>query len=201
VSVFKDNHLKTQIGEGLELWVPIWHSGMPEAFLTHVWSAQEAFKKKGYFKAYEENNEAYVELRGKIMSAKTFTQVVWRLRDVPPSHHVPKQCGWAGAVLHHECAEKAPMHKHSSVCAACRTDQLLHLTTAMPVLQPKREGRHDSHECGFSRGWSSQSRSSDVPTYVAGSVQPSQERIESHVCTKHGGAYTSIYHTQHTRLS
>ncbi len=27
-------------------------------------------KKKGYVKAYEENNEAYVELRGKIKSAK-----------------------------------------------------------------------------------------------------------------------------------
>ena len=33
-------------------------------------SAREAIKKKGYFKAYEENNKAYVELRGKIKSAK-----------------------------------------------------------------------------------------------------------------------------------
>ncbi len=33
-------------------------------------SAQEAIEKKGYFKAYKENNEAYVELRGKIKSAK-----------------------------------------------------------------------------------------------------------------------------------
>ena len=33
-------------------------------------SAQEAIKKKEYFKAYEENNEAYVELCGKTKSAK-----------------------------------------------------------------------------------------------------------------------------------
>ena len=66
VSAYKDNHLKTQISEGMELRVPIWHSGTHEAFLIHVGSAQEAIKKKGYFKAYEENNEAYVELRGKI---------------------------------------------------------------------------------------------------------------------------------------
>lgn len=70
VSAYKDNHLKTQIGEGMELRVPIWHSGTCEAFLIHVGSAREAIEKKGYFKAYEENNEAYVELRGKIKSAK-----------------------------------------------------------------------------------------------------------------------------------
>ena len=43
---------------------------MRKAFLIHVRLAQEAIKKKGYFKAYEENNEAYVELHGKIKSAK-----------------------------------------------------------------------------------------------------------------------------------
>ncbi len=70
VSAFKDNHLKMQIGKGMELHVPIWHSGMWEAFLIHVGSAQEAIKKKGYFKAFKENTEAYVELCGKIKSAK-----------------------------------------------------------------------------------------------------------------------------------
>ena len=43
---------------------------MRKAFLIHVRLAQEAIKKKGYFKAYKENNEAYVELCGKIKSAK-----------------------------------------------------------------------------------------------------------------------------------
>ncbi len=33
VSAYKDNHLKTQIVEGMELQVPIWHSGMCKAFL------------------------------------------------------------------------------------------------------------------------------------------------------------------------
>ncbi len=70
MSAYKDNHIKTQIGEGMELRVSIWHSGTREAFLIHVGSAREAIEKKGYFKAYEENNEAYVELRGKIKSAK-----------------------------------------------------------------------------------------------------------------------------------
>ncbi len=69
-SAFKDNHLKTQIGKGMELQVPIWHSGMRKAFLIHVESAQEAIKKKGYFKAFEENTKAYAELRGKIKSVK-----------------------------------------------------------------------------------------------------------------------------------
>ena len=36
VSAYKDNHLKTQIGEGMELQVPIWHSSMCKAFLIHV---------------------------------------------------------------------------------------------------------------------------------------------------------------------
>ncbi len=66
----KDNHLKTQISEGMELRVPIWHSGTCKAFLIHVGPAWEAIEKQGYFKAYKENNEAYVELRGKIKSAK-----------------------------------------------------------------------------------------------------------------------------------
>ena len=43
---------------------------MREAFLIHMGSAREVIEKKGYFKAYEENNKAYVELCGKIKSAK-----------------------------------------------------------------------------------------------------------------------------------
>jgi hypothetical protein len=66
----KDNHLKTQIGKGMELQVPIWHSGMHKAFLIHVGLAQEVIKKKGYFKAYKENREAYEKLCGEIKSAK-----------------------------------------------------------------------------------------------------------------------------------
>ncbi len=49
VASFKEAHLKTLIKEGRELQVPIWHSGMREAFLIHVGSAREAIKKKGYF--------------------------------------------------------------------------------------------------------------------------------------------------------
>ena len=86
--------------------------------------------------------------------------VIWQLHDVPPFHCVSKQCSWAGALLYHERAEKAPTHKHSSACAACRTAQLLHLTIAMLVLQLTHKGWCESHECGFSWGFSSQSHSS-----------------------------------------
>ena len=56
VSSFKEAHLKTLIKEGTELRVPIWHSGMREAFLIHVGSAREAIEKKGYFKSFEEHS-------------------------------------------------------------------------------------------------------------------------------------------------
>jgi hypothetical protein len=39
VSAYKDNHLKTQIIEGMELLVPNWHSDTRNAFLIHVGSA------------------------------------------------------------------------------------------------------------------------------------------------------------------
>ncbi len=70
VSVFKDNHLKMQIGKGTELWVPIWHSGMCKAFLIHVGSALEAIERKGYFKVYVESNKANLEQRDRIKQAK-----------------------------------------------------------------------------------------------------------------------------------
>jgi hypothetical protein len=50
-----------QMGKGTELQVPIWHSSMCKAFLIHVGSALEAIERKGYFKAYTESNEVYME--------------------------------------------------------------------------------------------------------------------------------------------
>jgi hypothetical protein len=46
VSAFKNNHLKMQIGKGLELQVPICHSGKHDVFLIHVGSSQEAITRK-----------------------------------------------------------------------------------------------------------------------------------------------------------
>jgi hypothetical protein len=69
-SAFKENHLKTQLEKGMELLVLIWHSSMCEAFLIHVGSAQEAIERKGYFKAYMESNEVYMEKYGRIKQAK-----------------------------------------------------------------------------------------------------------------------------------
>ncbi len=69
-NMFKRPSLPTRIGNGTELQVPIWHSGMRKAFLIHVGSALEAIKRKGYLKAYKEANEAYVEHCGRIKQGK-----------------------------------------------------------------------------------------------------------------------------------
>jgi hypothetical protein len=61
VSAYKAKSLKTQIGKGMELQVPIWHSRTCIAFLIHVGSALEAIEKKDYFKAHKEANKACVE--------------------------------------------------------------------------------------------------------------------------------------------
>ncbi len=52
VSALKsDQSLKTIIGEDAELCIPIWHTGMREAFRMHVSTALGAIKKRGTFKA------------------------------------------------------------------------------------------------------------------------------------------------------
>jgi hypothetical protein len=69
-SSYKNNHLKTLIKEGMELQVPIWHSGTREAFLIHVGSAREAIKKKGYFKSFEDHSGTYANKREKVKELK-----------------------------------------------------------------------------------------------------------------------------------
>ncbi len=59
-----------QIGKGKELQDPIWHSGTCKSFLIHVGSAQEAIKKKGFFKAYNKASKAHLEHCGAIKQAK-----------------------------------------------------------------------------------------------------------------------------------
>jgi hypothetical protein len=70
VSVFKHNHLKTQIGKGTEIQVPIWHSSMHVAFLIPLGSALEVIKRKGIFKVYVESKEVSTEQRGRIKQVK-----------------------------------------------------------------------------------------------------------------------------------
>ncbi len=70
VSSYEDNHLKTLIKEGTELQVPIWHSGMHEAFLIHVGSVREAIKKKGYCKSFEDHSDTHSEKRRKVKELK-----------------------------------------------------------------------------------------------------------------------------------
>ncbi len=62
VSALKnDQSLKAQIGEGAEIHLSIWHSGMCEVLLIHVELAMDAIKKQEHFKAYKEAHELYVE--------------------------------------------------------------------------------------------------------------------------------------------
>jgi hypothetical protein len=70
VSSYKDNHLKTLIKKGTELWVPIWHSDTREAFLIHVGSAQEAIEKKGYFNSFEDHSKNYTDKHEKVKELK-----------------------------------------------------------------------------------------------------------------------------------
>ncbi len=65
-----DQSLKTTIGEDAELCIPIWHTGMREAFLMHVSTALNVIEKWGTFKPYKEAIEAYVEQRKAMKKAK-----------------------------------------------------------------------------------------------------------------------------------
>ncbi len=57
---------------------------------------------------------------------------------------------------------------------------LLHCSTTMLTLQPLCQAQCISCKCTIHWGWSGKSRSSDVPTYMAGPLQPSRERHDSH---------------------
>jgi hypothetical protein len=71
VSALKsDQSLKTAIGEDTELHIPIWHTGMREAFLMHVSTALNAIEKWCTFKADKEACKAYVEQRKAVKQAK-----------------------------------------------------------------------------------------------------------------------------------
>jgi hypothetical protein len=70
VSALKAESLKTQIGKGTELQVPIWHSRTRKAFLIHVGFALDAIKKRGHFKAHNKANKGNVEQRELMKQAK-----------------------------------------------------------------------------------------------------------------------------------
>jgi hypothetical protein len=70
VSAFKAESLKTQMGKGTELQVPIWHSVRCKAFLIHMGSALEPIEKEGYFKAQDKANNAYMEQHKHVKQAK-----------------------------------------------------------------------------------------------------------------------------------
>jgi hypothetical protein len=71
--------------------------------------------------------------------------------DVPPSHHVPQQHGWARKVLLDKGDQEAPACQHASVCAACGASQLLHCTAAMLVLHPNCQAHHKSVNVKFTK--------------------------------------------------
>ncbi len=62
VSAMNNNRsLKATIGEGSELRLSIWHTGMQEALLMHVESTFDPIEKQGHIKAYEAGQELYME--------------------------------------------------------------------------------------------------------------------------------------------
>jgi len=91
VSSFKEAHLKTLIKEGMELQVPIWHSGTCEAFLIHVGSAQEAIEKKGYFKSFEDHSGDYSEKREKVKELKKQLKALKETLAAQPPKKAPKE--------------------------------------------------------------------------------------------------------------
>jgi hypothetical protein len=91
VSSFKEAHLKTLIKEGTELRVPIWHSGMRETFLIHMGSAQEAIKKKGYFKSFEEQFADYSEKREKVKELRKQLEALKKALAAQPQEEAPKE--------------------------------------------------------------------------------------------------------------
>jgi hypothetical protein len=90
VSSFKEAHLKTLIKEGTELQVPIWHSGTCKAFLIHVGSAQEAIKKKGYFKSFEEHSDDYSEKREEVKELRKQLEALKEALAAQPQEAAPK---------------------------------------------------------------------------------------------------------------
>jgi hypothetical protein len=70
VSALKAESLKTQIGKGTELQVPIWHSRTCKAFLIHMGSVLDAIKKRGHFEAHNIANKGNVEQRELMKQAK-----------------------------------------------------------------------------------------------------------------------------------
>jgi hypothetical protein len=71
VSALKsDQSLKTLIGEGAELCLPIWHCGTCKAFLMHVGLDMDTIEKQGHFKAYKEAQALYVEEGNQVKQAK-----------------------------------------------------------------------------------------------------------------------------------
>ena len=95
VSSFKEAHLKTLINSGTELRVPIWHSGTREAFLIHVGSAQEAIKKKGYFKSFEEHSKLLREARECQGTEEAIGGVERDSCSSAPRRRSQRDCGWS----------------------------------------------------------------------------------------------------------
>jgi hypothetical protein len=90
VASFKDTTVKTTLGSGTELRVPVWHSGTREAFLIHVGSARGAIEKKGFFKSFEEHSKDYAEKRKKVKEIKKQAEALIEATAAQPRSAAPK---------------------------------------------------------------------------------------------------------------
>ncbi len=67
----KHLQIKMSIKKDTTLNFPVWYdNGNKEAFLIHVTVVQDAIKKHGHFKDYEDAQKAYVEHREAVRSAR-----------------------------------------------------------------------------------------------------------------------------------
>jgi hypothetical protein len=137
VSSFKDNHLKTLFKEGTELQVPIWHSGMREAFLIHVGSAQEGIKKKGYFQSFEDHSGTYADKREKVKELKD-QLVALREASAAPA----KTSGQAGTSKKSKDPKETTIEAREEGSAALRATIKAELKQALEAIE-EATTKHD----------------------------------------------------------
>ncbi len=129
-SSYKDNYLKTLIKEGTELRVPIWHSGMRGAFLIRVGSAQEAIKKKGYFKkSFEYNSGTYADKHEKVKELKDQLVALREASETPA-----KTSGQAGTSKKSKNPKETTVEANKEGSAALRTTIKAELKQALEAV-------------------------------------------------------------------
>jgi hypothetical protein len=82
VSKMKNLQIKTLLKKNTTLNFPVWHdNGTKEAFLMHARAVLDAIKKHGHFKNYKKAQNAYVEHKQVVKSAKASLSLLDRTSE------------------------------------------------------------------------------------------------------------------------